>query len=424
MSRKKSWLFIIISLQAFILVFSQIHYAQTISDSTKPALLRRGTSPGKPGAHLDYEPGKAPEFWSVATAQTIMARYPDYRTAYWKDWTYVQGYMFYAFEILYNATGDKVYLDYIKKYIDNFLDERGNYTGDKLTNLDNLMTGNSIVALYHYTGKEQYKIAADEFREVFNTYPRSDGQFWHGNTKPNMWIDGIFMGQMFGIRYGKLIGDSQYCYDEACRQITVFAKHCLKDDSGLYLHAWTEKPEDTKWADTTTGLSPEVWSEGLGWYALIVVETLAVLPEDHPKRAGVLDIYLRLANGLKTAQDLKTGGWWMIVDKGDREGNWIDPSGTAMFVYSLKRGLELGLLDEEEFTPVIDRGYKSLFDFAMINENGLVDIYGGGDGIVIKKDFESYVGVPRIINAKEAVGGFLWATAIMEKQRIEKLRKK
>src|SRR3990172_9500809 len=107
-----------------ILCLSQNKYGQTTSvkaDSTKPSSSRRGTSPGELNAHLDYTPGKVPGFWSVATAQTVMARYPDYRTAYWKDWTYVQGYMFYGFEMLYDATGDKIYLDYIKRYIDNFV---------------------------------------------------------------------------------------------------------------------------------------------------------------------------------------------------------------------------------------------------------------------------------------------------------------
>jgi unsaturated rhamnogalacturonyl hydrolase len=399
----------------------------TSSDSTKPSVQtppRRGTSMGVPGANLQYKPGKAPQFWSVAAAETIMERYPDYRQAYWKDWTYVQGYMFYGFEMLYRSTRDKKYLNYIKRYIDQFVDEKGHFHGDNLTNLDNLMTGNSIVAMYEYTHEERYKVAATEFRHVLDDYPRSDGQFWHGNKSPNMWIDGVFMGEMFVIRYGKSIGDSEYCFDEAVRQITVFAKHCLKENSGLYLHAWTEQADKMKWADPKTGLSPEVWSEGLGWYALILVETLDVLPKSHLKRGEVEDIYLRLAAGLKRTQDPGNGGWFMIVDKGDRTGNWIDPSGTAMFVYSLQKGIELGLLDKTEYASVVAKGYESLLSFAKINDQGLVDIHGGGDGITIKKDFETYINVPRIVNAKEAVGGFLWATALMEKHEIERLRSK
>jgi len=228
---------------------------------------------------------------------------------------------------------------------------------------------------------------------------------------------------MFAIRYGQSVGDREYCVGEAVRQITTFARHCRKGDTGLYLHAWTEKPEDTPWADPKTGLSPEVWSEGLGWYALVVPETLAVLPKDHPKRGEVEAIFRGLAAGLKRTQDPKTGGWWMIVDKGEEPGNWIDPSGIAMFVYSLQRGVELGLLDAREYGSVIDNGYKSLLTFVRVNDRGLVDVDGGGDGISVKKDFASYVGVSRVLNAKEAVGGLLWAAAIMEKPELEKLKK-
>lgn len=380
------------------------------------------TSPGLPEAKLNYSPNVAPKFWSVATAETIMARYPDYRTAYWKPWTYVHGYAFRAFEMLYRSTGDKRYLDYVRTYIDQFVDEKGGYHGDKLTNLDNLMTGSSIVALYEYTHDERYKIAAAEFRKAFDTYPRnSDGGFWHGNTATGqMWVDGVFMGQMFLLRYGRSIGDTDYCYNEAAKQITIFAKHGLKGDSGLYLHAWTERPDLKTWADPKTGLSSEVWSEGLGWYALILVEALETLPTEHPKRAEILDIYRRLAAGLKYTQDPNTGAWFMIVDKQAAPGNWTDPSGTGMFVYALQRGIELRLLDEKEYGSAVAAGYRGLTGFARVNDRGLVDVFGGGDGISVKQNYEAYVTVPRTVNAKETVIGFLWATAVVERAAIAK----
>lgn len=387
-----------------------------------PPKSRRGTSQGVPNARLDYQPGKAPQFWSVATAETIMERYPDFRQAYWKDWTYVQGYVFHGFEMLYRSTGDKRYFNYMKRYVDSFVNEKGEFLGDKLTNLDNFMSGRSIVAMYEYTGEERYKTAADSFRRALDGYPRSDGQFWHGSKSPTMWIDGIFMGQMFLLRYGKSVGDAEYCNNEVARQITVFARHCLKGNSGLYYHAWTEQPGKVAWADSATGCSPEVWSEGLGWYALILAEAMEFLPADHPDRGQVEDIFQRLAKGLVQSQDPLTGGWYVIVDKGNKPDNWIDPSGTAMFVYALKRGVELGFLDGGEYNSPIERGYSSLFAFVTVNDRGLVDVHGGGDGITVKRDYSTYVSVPRIVNAKEAVGGLLWATALMEREALHKLR--
>lgn len=378
---------------------------------------RRTTSQGDPDARLEYTPGDAPSELAIPLARTIVARYPDYRTAYWKDYTYVQGYIFDAMDRLGRLTGDDSYTRYMKKYIDNFVDDEGNYKGGPLTNLDNFMTGSAFCTLYGRTGDERYKKAAMQILEGVKPYPSSDGQFWHGNKSPNMWVDGVFMMQMFLIRCAEHVGEADFCLDTACRNIKAAAKHLQRPD-GLMLHAWTTEPEKADWADKETGLSPEVWSEGMGWYALVVPELLAVLPKDHPEYNDILAIYRKMAAGLKQWQDPNTGGWWMVVDKGSNPLNFIDPSGTGMFVHSIRRGIDLGLLKEKEYGPVAERGYQSLFPFVRVNKNGLLDVMGACDGVSIKKDFVTYVTLDKILNAKEAVGGVLWAAVAMEQDKL------
>jgi unsaturated rhamnogalacturonyl hydrolase len=391
-----------------------------------------------PEARLDYPPGQAPKFWSVAAAETVMARWPDYAKAYFNSWTYVNGYELYGFDMLYRATGDKKYFDYTKRYIDQFVDENGNFRGvvnargqtnrPSFNNLDNMMTGATLVMLYEETKDGRYRKAAEKIRRALDDYPRNrDGGFWHNRSmNGQMWIDGIFMGEMFVIRYGKSIGDSPYCWDEAAQQITVYARRAQRDDSGLYLHGVFEPGHGgnvPRWADGQTGLSPEVWSEGLGWYALVVVETLAALPPDHPRRPEVEDIFRRLAAGLKRTQDLASGRWFQVVDKGALPGNWTDNSGSAMFTYALQRGIELGLLDKEKYGPVAAKGYAGITENAKINDRGLVDIYSACDGVGVQNSYQAYIKYQQKINAKEAVAGFLWATAIVERPALEKLRK-
>lgn len=373
---------------------------------------RRTTSQGHPDARLDYTPGKAPKELAIPLARSVMARYPDYRTAYWKNYTYVQGYMLDAMDRLGQQTGDTTYTAYMKKYIDNFVDEEGNYKGGPLTNLDNFMTGSAFCTLYARTGDERYKKAALQILDGVKVYPSSDGQFWHGNRSPNMWVDGVFMMQMFLIRCGQLVGEADYCFDTACRNIKAAAKHLQRED-GLMLHAWTTEPEKAAWANDE-GLSPEVWSEGMGWYSLVVPELLAVLPQSHPDYKAIKDIYLKMAAGIKQHQDPRTGGWYMVVDKGDNPLNFIDPSGTSMFVYSIQRGIDLGLLKEKEYGAVARRGYEALHPFVKVNDKGLLDVLGACDGVSIKNDFESYVTIDKIVNAKEAVAGVLWAAVVME----------
>jgi len=366
-----------------------------------------------------------PKYWSVALADTIMKRNTGAPGDSLTPWSYWKGYTLNGFEMLWRSTGDPRYLDYIKQQIDPFIDRDGNLVNVKLDSLDNAMAGNIVVGLYEDTHDPRYRTAATQIRRLFDNYPRNpDGGFWHNpHLNGEMWVDGVFMGEMFLLRYGDSIGDRKYCFDEAVKQITVFAHHALKGDSGLYYHAWAADPSlatvvparKVHWADPQTGLSSEVWSEGLGWYALVVAEALSRLPSDYPGRAEVLDIYQRLAAGLKRTQDPATGGWYFVVDKPERTDNWIDTSGSAMFTYAIERGVDLGILTRTAYAPVVAAGYRAITRNAHLDSHGMVDIVNACDGVCVQASYADYVGCKRVVNAKEAVGGFLWATAIVEK---------
>jgi len=384
--------------------------------------------------------GVAPHFWSVALAESLMKRYPDFSLAYLGSWTYAHGYTLCGFEMLYQATGDRRYYDFIKRYIDQHIDEHGNFRqvmdgrgrlrDTVFNNQYNMMLANTLVMLYEHTGDIRYQAAARRIRQALDDYPRnSNGGLWHSHSLPGQWwIDGIFMSQMFLIRYGKSIGDADYCFHEATRQILTYARNAERGTTGLLLHATFEPGHGgvvPRWADPKTGLSPEVWSEGLGWYTLVTVETLAALPATHPRRAELAAVFRRVCAGLKRTQDPATGGWFTVVDKLEAPGNWIDSSGTAMFVYTLQRGLELGLLDWNEYAFVVKKGYAAMTNLLKVNAEGLVDVYSASDTLAVQPSYEAYINNPkRAVNAKEAVAGVLWATTLLERPELEKFKTK
>ena len=86
-----------------------------------------------------------------------------------------------------------------------------------------------------------------------------------------------------------------------------------------------------------------------------------------------------------------------------------------MFIYSIKKAIELKIADDSEFGPVAQKAWNGLVTKAKINDEGLVDIYDACDGLCVIKDYETYINYPKKINAKEAVAAFLWAAAIMDK---------
>ncbi len=353
---------------------------------------------------------------STRLANTIMARFPDPDDFPYRRWCYSQGYVLAGFEKLWRYTGDARYLAYVRRFVDQHVTAEGevrDFTGESL---DDIMAGTVIVAMYEVTGERRYRIAADRVRAAFEDYPRnSDGGFWHNRRLPGeMWIDGVFMGQMFLTRYGKGIGDAEYCFAEAARQIETLASHCLKGDSGLYLHGYDEVRR-ASWADPETGLSPEVWSEGLGWYALILAETLDLLPREHPEREPVLDIFVSLLDGLERTQDARSGLWYQVVDKGDRPDNWHDTSGSAMFLYAMQRAIDLGLASADDLGPAVRRGYAGLATKVIADDAGLLDVHDACDGLGVQDGYEAYIHFPKTVNAKEAIGSVLWATTAIEK---------
>ena len=356
---------------------------------------------------------------SIALADSILARFPNPDDIPWKIWNYVQGYWLSGFDMLWKYTGDRKYFDYIKKFVDQHIQPDGsirNFTGN---DLDDMMAGTAVLSVYEQTGEAKYRLAAERIRAAFEDYPRnSDGGFYHSKSLSHeMWIDGVFMGGMFLIRYATAIGDRETCFDEAANQILILASHCSKGDTGLFLHAYDEA-RHAAWADPMTGLSCSVWSEGLGWYALVVVEALKALPLDHPRRAQVMDIFQKLIEGLRKTQDPKTGLWYQVVDQVvSRPDNWHDTSGSTMFLYTIQRALDLGYVSAEVYAPVAKKGYEGILSKAVIRPDGLVDINDACDGVCVQTSEDVYINYPKSVNAKEAVGGFLWATTIVEKPR-------
>ena len=355
--------------------------------------------------------------WSVLTARSFIRQIPDpdmlYCCGNTNHFSWQAGYIMFAMEKLWSASGDSLYFRYIERYVDQQVDKDGNIPDFKDDALDNFLPGYAILFMYEQTHLSKYKKAAMKIRAAFDTYPRTEnGLFWHGLwAKHQVWVDGLFMGQIFLARYGKVIGDSEYAFNEVVKQITLAASICQKEN-GLLLHGWDETKQ-ASWADKKTGLAPEVWSEGLGWYAVLLADIFDYLPENHPGFAKVFAIRQKLCQGLKNVQDNKTGMWCQVVDKPNEPGNWNETSGTGMYIYLLKKSVEKGYLPAEEYTRVINSAYAGLIKKARINGKGSVDIYDCSS-IGIQDNFKAYVSQPKEINAYAPVGSFIIGTSVVE----------
>ena len=350
--------------------------------------------------------------WAVRMANSVIARNPNPDTIASSSFSWEVGYTMWTLEKVWRSTQDPKYLAYIKKYVDQHVNAAGNVLGFSGGNLDNFLPGYAILFLYEQTQGTQYRKAADTMRQAFATYPRnSDGGFWHSTDKPNqMWVDGVFMGEMFLARYGHATGDTT-AFDEVVTQMTDIVNHCMKTD-GLLLHAYDESKK-ASWANPTTGLSPEVWSEGLGWYAVLIADVFDYLPADHPGRAGLMTILGQLTAGLKANQDAKSGRWCQVVDKCTLSDNWDESSGTGMFLYLTKKSIDQGYIDGTAYGPVVSSAYQGLVQKATANSDGTLDI-NDCSSIGVQGSYSAYVSKAKQVSPPSCVSSFIAGTLMVE----------
>jgi rhamnogalacturonyl hydrolase YesR len=357
--------------------------------------------------------------WSRAAADTFLARFPDPDAIHWvgqtNQFSWQAGYAMFTFEKLWRLTGDERYFNYIKRYVDQqVVDEQGNIPDFVPTALDNFLPGYAILFMYEQTGQRKYLRAAKKIYDGFHAYPRNaDGSFWHADwAKHQLWVDGVFMAQMFNARYAKISGDLA-AFDLVTQQMKLALDHCLKPN-GLLLHGWDES-RAASWADKKTGLAAEVWSEGLGWYALLLADVFDYLPADHPDREPLLSALRKLCQGLKDVQDSKTGMWCQVVDKPTAPGNWNETSGTGMFIYLIRKSIDAGYIDRAEYMPIVKKAYDGTIKKARPATDGHFDIVDCSS-IGIKDNYQAYIDSPKEVNPFAGVTSFILGTSCMEKR--------
>jgi unsaturated rhamnogalacturonyl hydrolase len=356
--------------------------------------------------------------WSNRVAASALQRYSLAES----KWHYKDGMLFKGILHLWERTEDKAYWDYLLAYVNHYITPSGQiktYTLEEY-NMDQINAGKLLFPIYRETGQECYKKALFLLRDQLRSHPRThEGGFWHKKIYPyQMWLDGIYMGTAFYAQFAAVFEESSD-FDDIAFQITSIEKHTRDPETGLLYHAWDESRQ-MSWANPITGCSPHFWSRAIGWYVMAITDVLDVFPSVHPSRGELITILERTLAAVARVQDDLTGLWWQILDQGTRSGNYLEASGTSMFVYAITKAVRKGYLAPGWLT-IAQKGFKGLLDHLVtVNVEGLIDLHGicstAGLGGTPYRDgsFEYYVGEPIITNDLHGVGSFLLAAIEME----------
>lgn len=338
------------------------------------------------------------------------------------NWNYEIGVVLMGFERLAKHTGDNTYMDYTKHIIDHFIKEDGSirtYVMDEY-NSDNIPPGRQLLHLHEMYKEEKYKIAAQTLRNQISIQPRNKaGGFWHKLKYPSqMWLDGLYMIEPFYAEHA-VVNKTSEDFNDIINQFVWMEKYSRDAKTGLLYHGWDESKLQ-RWANKKTGVSPEFWSRSMGWYMMALVDVLDFIPANHPRRNELIKILNRTTTALIKYQDAKSGVWWQVTDKAYKEKNYLESSATAMFVFSIAKGIRMKYLPAT-FNAALQKAYNGMIkEFVKEDANGqyhyMQAVAGAGLGGVPYRDgtYEYYVNEPKRDDDLKAIGPFMQACIEME----------
>ncbi|MDE5841143.1 MAG: glycoside hydrolase family 88 protein [Muribaculaceae bacterium] len=320
----------------------------------------------------------------------------------------------YEWAVMYDAlldaakiTGDKKYSDYVSDRI-RFLAEEADKAGDvsedgQLRQVKNPLTLDDAGAM---AGAWMRAAMADttlqispyieQYWQVVEQSPvhLSDGTIARNRPHYNaIWLDDMFMA-LPSMAVRSQYKDHPEQLDEAARIASGFFKRMWMPEKKIFRHGYLE---DAKHQPSMA------WGRANGWAILTLCQLLDYLPENHPKRAEILDIYRQHAAGLAELQGID-GFWHQLLD---RPETYEETSATAIFAYALAHGVNEGWLEATTYGPVAQLAWEAVS--TKINEKGEVEGVCVGTGMGFDPAYYAYR--PVSVKAAHGYGPAIWAGA-------------
>ena len=347
---------------------------------------------------------------------------------------YYQGVLLSGMQRIYLQSGEKKYFNYIKDYCDSVLGPNGELYGfchelstddtpplakSALTMLDHKQATIILYNLYDETGDEKYINAVKTAAQSMYYWPvNSKGGYWHMMTQHNqMWLDGAYMAGPVSVMYAKRFGEP-VLRERAIKQVFIMDDFMKDEKTGLYYHGWDESKE-MQWADKDTGLSSQIWGRAMGWYAVAILDILEYIPENHPAVERLQQIERDLLMALANFQDKETGMWYQIINKPEKEDNWVESSCTSLFIYSYAKAIRTGVVSKEELGDVLEKAYKGIVENQLyLDEEGYLVIDNVSEGACIETGkYEYYINRKKTKNDMHGAGAFVLMCSEMQKYR-------
>jgi unsaturated rhamnogalacturonyl hydrolase len=288
----------------------------------------------------------------------------DLRAGQFNDWDYPMGVVLAAMLQVSDVTGDASYRAYTFKNFDFIFDhmdyfrKQAELYGAQSYGLRRLLEfrelddcgaiGAALIKANRQKPDARYRATIERIANHIShkNFRLPDGTLGRPRPQPvSLWADDLYMSVPFLAQMGVQSGDRAY-FDDAARQVVQMSARLQDPATGLWDHSWFENTvPDPKF----------YWGRASGWSIMAAAELLSVMPEDHPERARVLEIFRRGAQGAAATQG-GMGLWHQLLDKND---SYLETSASAMFTFAIARGVNRGWLSPA-YAPVAQAGWQAL----------------------------------------------------------------
>ncbi|MGV1941447.1 glycoside hydrolase family 88/105 protein [Agrobacterium sp. 22-211-1] len=242
-----------------------------------------------------------------------------------------------------------------------------------------------LVILTEHVDRPDFRVLVEDWADwLVHKLPKTeDGGFQHvvkeRLNEGELWDDTLFMACLFLARAG-VVCKRQDWIDEAVYQFMIHTRYLSDPVTGLWYHGWTFNGRHN-FADA-------FWARGNSWITVAIPELFELVPTLGEKdRRFLANVLASQVRSLRQYQR-EDGMFHTLLDDPNSP---VETSATAGIAYGILRGIEAGILGEEN-RPHAERALKAVL--GNIDDEGVV--HGVSDGTPMGHDLDFYRRIPNL----------------------------
>ncbi|AWW29379.1 glycoside hydrolase family 88 protein [Echinicola strongylocentroti] len=249
-----------------------------------------------------------------------------------------------------NLSDDETYTDFLEGIGEKTEWKLGERHG--LYHADEHAVGQMYLELYRKFDDEKMLEPTQKQMEYIIYHPSQSSLHWKTPYHQDRWnwCDALFMSPPVWAKLTKITGEEKYL-DFMVSEFKATTDFLFDKKESLYYR-------DESFFDKTDNGTKIFWSRGNGWVFAGLANILEELEPGTSEHKYFVKIYKKMAKRLKELQT--ADGYWAMSLLGAEYYPTPETSGTGFFTFGFAWGINNGILDKEDYTPVVWKGWNAL----------------------------------------------------------------